>query len=296
MIPQRLKQGDTIGLAVPCHLAKKERYQPIIEALKVMGYRVKCASNFYSSGWGYIASNDERAEDINELISDDDVKMIFFGGGEGADDVLPLLDYETAKQKPKLYLSYSDGTSILNSIWQKTGIVTSYGQMPGIVINPTQYNLEQFSRHICALSPRHIPAAPWHVLTQGRAEGTLIGGYLDNFLFLIAAGRIPIGGAQQYILFLEDHEQFFSIHHESVLLARLEQLGIMPHVRGILFGHYSDPVNEQLLQRLALLGKKWNIPVAYCDDFGHGVHHAILPIGAYAALDTIQSTLEYQYL
>jgi len=68
---------------------------------------------------------------------------------------------------------------------------------------------------------------------------------------------------------------------------------ILPHVSGMLFGHYSKPVNGHLLERLRRLGEKWNIPVAYCDDFGHGENHAILPIGAEAALDTEQHTLRY---
>ena len=69
----------------------------------------------------------------------------------------------------------------------------------------------------------------------------------------------------------------------------------MEHVTGLLFGHYSDPVNEQLLERLRRVGERWGIPVAYCDDFGHGVNHAILPIGVTATLDTEKHMLSYQW-
>jgi len=41
-----------------------------------------------------------------------------------------------------------------------------------------------------------------------------------------------------------------------------------------------------LMERLKRFGVKHDVPVVYCDDFGHGNNHAILPIGCDAALDT----------
>ena len=36
---------------------------------------------------------------------------------------------------------------------------------------------------------------------------------------------------------------------------------------------------QSLLDRLERFGLRHGVPVAYCDDFGHGENHAILPIG-----------------
>ena len=155
----------------------------LCEAILNMGYKVKCAKNLFSDSWGYAASDTERADDLNELIRDESVRMVFFGGGEGADDVLPMLDFDAAKKDPKLYLSYSDGTTILNSIWAKTGIGVLYGQMPGIVPKFTEYNLDQFNRFVTGFPTEHIANTEWKTLTHGTAEGTLIGGYLLNFFF-----------------------------------------------------------------------------------------------------------------
>ena len=295
MLPPRLKAGDVIGLASPSWLATKEGYAPITMALEQMGFRVKYAKNLFANGWGYAASPEERAADLNELICDPSVRMIFFGGGEGADDVLPLLDYQAVSADPKLYLSYSDGTSILNSIWAQTGILTLYGQMPGLIPDISEYNRAQFLNHTMTLPKEHISNTTWHTLIPGSAEGTLIGGYLSNFIFLSSVGRIPLNEGGRYILFIEDHERFNGIESESALIGRLEQCGIMPFVTGLLFGHYSKQTNAQLLERLQRLGDKWNIPVAYCDDFGHGENHAILPIGASAVLNTQCCRLTYRW-
>lgn len=286
-----LHKGDTIGLAAPSWLMTPEKAQPIIDALTGMGYRVKCPDKLFANSWGYAASPEERADAFNQMIRDDEVKMVFFSGGEGADDVTPLLDYEAARNNPKIYLSYSDGTSILNTLWAKGCGRELYGQMPGLVTQISDYDLGQFERFTTGLPEKHTPNTQWHCLTPGRGEGTLIGGYLLNFTYLVLQGVIPLD--RDYVLFIEDHEQFFKIEAESAFIGRFEQCGIMPHVKGLLFGHYSTPVNEQLLERLRRLGERWNIPVAYCDDFGHGENHAIFPIGEHAVLDTDAGTLEY---
>jgi len=295
ILPPRLKKGDTIGLASPSWLITEKWAEPIAEALESMGYRVKYARNLFANSWGYAASPEERADDLNELIRDESVRMIFFGGGEGADDVTSMLDYASAKADPKLWLSYSDGTSILNSVWANSGISVLYGQMPGLMPGISDYNRDQFERFTTSLPCEHISNSPWRCLTPGTAQGTLIGGYLFNFIYLTAMGKIPLDRDRRYILFIEDHEKFFGIESESAHIGRLEQCGIMSCTSGLLFGHYSAPVNEHLLERLRRLGERWNIPVAYCDDFGHGENHAILPIGASATLDTEQHTLCYQW-
>lgn len=300
MLAGSLRPGDTIGLASPSWLATEESVAPAVAALEKLGYSVRLAPQLFGHGLDYVASPEERAEGFNALIRDPAVRLVFFGGGEGADDIVPLLDYEAARRDPKLYLSYSDGTSILSAIYAKTGLVTLYGQrpgtMPGIVdVNPMEYNRRQFAAFTTGLPERHVAAAPWRTLVPGRAEGTLVGGYLANAIFAAATGRLTHEPAGDLLLFVEDHEMFNGIEAFSAHIARLEQCGIMPRVRGLLFGHYSAPVNEQVLARLTRLGEKWGIPVAYSDDFGHGENNAILPVGAWAALDAEKCTLKYDW-
>ena len=300
MLAPLLCPGDTVGLASPSWLATEETIAPAVAALQSLGYRVRLAPHIFASGWDYAAAPEERSESFNALIRDPDVRLVFFGGGEGADDIVPLLDYEAVRRDPKLYLSYSDGTSILNAIHAKTGLVTLYGQSPGklpdaVDRRPTDYNLRQVEAFTASLPRRHTAAASWRTLVPGRAEGMLVGGYLANTVFAAATGRLVPEAAEDLVLFVEDHRMFNGIEALSAHIARLEQCGIMPRVRGLLFGHYSVPVDEQLLTRLTRLGEKWKIPVAYSDDFGHGENSAILPIGVRAALDAEKCTLEYDW-
>ncbi len=286
MLAKTLQPGDTIGLVAPSHIATREGYAPIIAGLEAAGYRVKTGENLYKATYGYAATPAERAQDFNQMAADPDVRLVFFGGGEGANEILPLIDYGLIARTRKRYLSYSDGTDLLLAIQSKTGLQTDYGQTPGLFAAISDYDFSQFRAHMVDGAPaRHIGNGTWRAVYPGRATGTLVGGYLGNFAYLLGTDFFSWRKDGRYVLFLEDHEVFVSMDRLSALLARVEQSPFMPCVAGLLFGHYSENEPPELCERLARLGEAWQIPVAHCDDFGHGKNHAIFPIGERATLD-----------
>lgn len=278
-----------VGLVAPSHVATREHYAPIIAGLESAGYRVKTGENLYKATYGYAATPEERAADFNQMAADPAVRLVFFGGGEGGNETLPLIDYGLIAQNPKLYLSYSDGTDILLAIQSKTGLQTYYGQTPGLFAGISDYDLSQFRAHMVDGAPvRHLGNSAWRAVCPGRAEGTLVGGYLGNFAYQLGTRFFSWNEKERYLLFLEDHEGFSPMDRLSAFLARVEQSPFMDCVAGLLFGHYSENEPLELCERLARLGEKWQIPVAHCDDFGHGKNHAILPIGCRATLDATE--------
>ena len=76
-------------------------------------------------------------------------------------------------------------------------------------------------------------------------------------------------------------------------LSYIEQNDIIKNISGILFGHYSENECPELESCLERFGKRHNIPVIKCDDFGHGINHGIIPIGQEARLDTNKEILDY---
>ncbi len=293
MIADKLKPGDTIGIVSPSHVADAERYAKGIAVLESLGFRVKCGENLYQDTYGYLATEQERADDLNAMVRDDEVKMVLFGGGEGGNEVLPLLDYDAIRQHPKLFLSYSDGTTILNAIHARTGLVTYYGQAPGIFFDLRYYDWRQFMAAFVEGTRGFVPAESWRTLHPGRGEGLLTGGYTRNFAMLQGGPYFAFDAGQRYVLFLEDHEKFSDVAAVSAYLSHLEQSELIQGVAGLLFGHYAQIVPPELLNRLARFGAKYGVPVVYCDDFGHGVHHGVLPIGVPAVLDADAQTLRF---
>lgn len=296
MIADRLKYGDTIGLVAPSHIADPAKYEHNIFILNSRGFKVKVGKNMYNKTYGYSASETERAEDLNDMFSDDEVKMVFFGGGEGGNELLPYIDFENIAKHPKIVCSYSDGTTILNAIHSKTGLVTYYGQAPGTFFDLRYYDYMQFTSHFVDGNVREfVSNSKWQTMNSGVCEGILIGGYTRNFALLTGSPYFAYDTNRKYVLFLEDHEKFCELNEVSSYISHIEQSSFMNNVAGFLFGHYSTTGHPELFERLERFEKKYGIPVAYCDDFGHGVNHAILPIGCYAKLDTVNKSMSFDY-
>ena len=290
-----LKQGDTIGIIAPSWVADKNDYERYAKGIEKLGFQIKFGKNIYKDTYKYIASVEERIEDLNEMIYDETVKMVFFGGGYGSVDLLPYIDYKKIKELPKIFLSYSDGTSILNAIYAQTGITTYYGQTPGLFDNISKYDRSQFVSHLVEGNVSDYTSnSEWHTITEGCCKGSLLGGYLVNFVLTLGNKFFPYQTDKNYILFIEESDKFQSVQDVSMFLTCIGQSRLMEQVTGLLFGHYSDNVSPLLFEVLERFGKKFNIPVAYCDDFGHGANHAIFPIGREALLDTKNKTLFFQ--
>ena len=295
MLAPNLKKGAVIGLCSPSSKISPESVEKISFGMQRMGFSVVAADNIYKLTDGYLPSVQERADDLNQLIHDDRVDLIFFSGGEAGPELLPYIDYEYYKNHPKPMLSYSDSTSILNAVWAQTGVTTYYGQTPKLFVDLRQYDWEHFCAHLMEGPAKvHTANTKWHVQHAGKAEGILVGGYSRNFAMLQGGRYFSFDPREKYLLFLEDHEKFGDPSYVSAMISHIEQSDFIDHVSGLIFGHYSSVLNEHLLARLARFGEKHNVPVVYCDDFGHGVNHAILPIGRRAMLDTETCTLVYK--
>lgn len=297
MQAERLRKGGTIGIFCPSHVADMKRYAQTARALERLGFAVKFGKNVCLDSYGYAASAEERAQDLNELVADEEVQMVLFNGGESAVEILPHIDYEAIRRHPKLFCSYSDATSILNTIHARTGLVTYYGPGAGDFADLRLYNYEQFCAHFVQgyEAPKaFVSDSEWKTLHGGCCEGRLIGGYSALFALLLSNRYFRYDGQEKYLLFLEDHEMFSNVGEAATYLGFVEQSAFMERVTGLIFGQYAAEAPEALLRCLQRLGERNNIPVVYTDDFGHGARHAVLPIGRRAKLDADAQSLLFE--
>jgi len=296
MYAPKLQLGSTIGIISPSHVAKADEYARITRVFKRLGFKVKLGANISKDTWGYVASAAERAADLNAMVADDAVDMVYFSGGESGVDILPEIDYENIKRHPKIFCSYSDGTSIVNAIYAQTGLVTYYGVAPGDFIDLRQYDYEQFIAHFVDGNPKEFSSdSEWKTLNGGKCEGVLIGGYSSLFGLLLSNRYFKYDKSVKYLLFIEDSDYFSNVGEVATYLSSIGQSEFMDCVTGLIFGHYADTVPDDLLKYLKRFGKEHGIPVVYTDDFGHGTKHAILPIGVTAKLDANAKRLRFRY-
>ena len=287
MMAQRLSPGDTIGIVCPSHVADETYYRDVVATIEQKGFRVKLGANIYKNTYGYLASEQERADDFNRMVADDTVKMILFSGEYGANEILPLIDYEAVARHPKLYSSYSDGTNILNAVYAKTGLVVHYGIGAGEFRDMQPYDYAQFEAHFIQGNEARALCGngAWKTVRPGVCEGILVGGHVAVFAWQLGGAYFRYDAKERYLLFLEDHESINPVAAVGAYLSHIEQNPFVRSVGGLIFGHYSDDVPKELLDRLARFGDRYNVPVVYTDDFGHYCRHAVLPVGVPARLD-----------
>ena len=101
--PKKLLPGATVGILAPSLGVRPEDMEIPIRTLQSMGFRVRLSRHLYSMTDGYAGSVEERAQDWNDMIADDGIDMLLFGGGEVSNQLLPYIDYDNVRRYPKSY-------------------------------------------------------------------------------------------------------------------------------------------------------------------------------------------------
>lgn len=284
--PNKLMLGDTIGILAPSYALEPEWIAKSVQTLKDMGFSVAFSNHLFSKANGYAGSIEERAADFNDMITDDSVQMLIFGGGEVSNEILPYIDYQNIISHPKIICSYSDSITLLNAIHSQTGLVTFHGASLRTFERLSEYNKNSFLDRLMSSKTEYQRSSKWKTVHSGKCQGILTGGYLVNYAALQGLKYFHFEPQQKYLLFLEDHERFSSPAVVSKWLSNLEHRDVFSHVTGLIFGHYSlesHPLLDEILWRI---GERYQIPVVRCEDYGHGENNAIFPIGIAAELDT----------
>ena len=294
IIPNRLKKGDTIGIITPSDCLSADDMQYVEASTKYLndrGYKIKFAKNALKDTLGYSLTADEKADDIHEMFLDDEVNAIFaMCGGSNAFSCIDKLDYELIKTNPKILLGFSDIDTLTMAIYKKTGLITFNGISfySGFSKRYDEYSVnEVFERLKAGKIGKINQAEAWKVLRKTNnsiVEGRLIGA--NAWVMSNIAGTEYIPDTNGAILCIED------LGFESIPATLSKSLHILNYhkvfdnLSGILVGSYeheSGITLEDILINEII--KDRDIPIMKCNDFGHGTHHTVLPIGAMARMD-----------
>lgn len=293
MIPTKLKKGDTIGVIAPSNYIEKDDLEYINASIALMeasGFKVKFGKYVFEDTLGYGTSPEKRAADINWAFKDDKVKAIMcVKGGEDSNTTLDYIDYEMIKKHPKIICGFSDNTSILNAIHEKTGLVTYHGPtFKSLTSWETGYAYKQFIKTFVEDTRSLIMGEPedeYTTIQAGQATGELVGGNLSLFTKLVC-GKYAVN-VQDKILFLE--ELGFEAAPEMVNsnIYYLKQNGVFDRIAGLWIGNYEHP-SKIGLEKIIInaIGDEYKFPIIKSDNFGHIDKKIIIPIGTKAEINT----------
>lgn len=291
IIANKIKPGDTIGVVAPSNPIIGDNIEELKKAKEILekdGFKVIFSKNIFSNTNRYTATAKEKAEDINEMFKNKEVKMIWCAkGGNNSNSVFEYLDYEAIKENPKIICGYSDITSLTNIIHEKTGLVTFSGtNFKTIATDETDYSYkEAIKRFVKGSLEIGKEKTGYKTIKEGTAEGELVGGNLFLTRGMVC-GKYSISFKNK-ILFLEE----LGIETEPAVINNflyyMKQNGVFDEIKGLWLGNYeheSKITIEEIVQEV--LGDEYDFPIIKSNNFGHCETKTVIPIGTKARIDT----------
>jgi muramoyltetrapeptide carboxypeptidase len=303
--PLALRPGDTVGIVAPASNVRPEHLEAGCSALREVGYKPFYFESILERDLYFAGSAARRARELEEMFVSDQVRAIICArGGYGSNYLLDVLDLNKIKAHPKIFVGYSDLTTLLTYFADSAGIVTFHGPMVAKDFAHAEgVDVASWERALNGSSDWAVELdSNVKSLVEGSAEGILYGGCLS---ILVASLGTPYEiRTVGTILFLEDlAAKPFQIDR---MLMQLKLAGKLADVEGIIFGEVLDcrqstdtnkdqgyTLEEVVLRVVGDLG----VPVAYGLRSGHVSRRNItLPFGVRAALNVASSGVKLQVL
>ena len=291
--PPALRPGDTVGVIAPASNIQRAELDAGCEALRCAGYRPFYFDSILEQDHYFAGSVERRARELEEMFVRDDVRAVVCArGGYGANYSLRELDLEKIKAHPKIFVGYSDITTLLTYFSDAAGFVTFHGPMAAKDwAHEDGVELASWQAAVSGATPWNVPVnAGVSGLVEGDGEGVLYGGCLSILVASLGTPyEIKTAGT---ILFLEDLAA--KPYQVDRMLMQLKLAGHFDAVRGIVFGEMVDCVQNAnqrytLQEVVTRIVGELRVPVAFGVRSGHVTSGNItLPFGVRAKL-TVRS-------
>lgn len=291
------------------------RLRRSIAFLEASGRRVIIDQSCFVHGDGP-ASRRARANALNRTFEDPDIDLVMSAvGGDGATDIVGLLNFELLKQHPKYLVGYSDFSAVLLGAHAAAGLVAIDGPsaLPQLGGDPglASWSLDHLSEVLRCRTEALTIEGPGEIETErgdwqvgadpmrarperavpvvsGEAEGPLIVANLEILTRLAGTRFCPdLEGA----VLLIEHGDGASAAQVCDQLASLAARDVFDAISGLGVGTCAmantDAVAavHQWISMAQTRGMLAEMPVAVGLPFGHTSPRASLPIGEQARFD-----------
>ena len=276
--PAALAFGDSIGIVAPAGSFKRDVFERGVRKLQSMGFEVKYDQEIFQND-RYLAGKDNvRAEQIHRYFSDPEIKAIFCArGGYGSLRLIRYLKLGIIRANPKIFMGYSDITTLLLYLQRRCSLVAFHGPM--VTPDLGREEISPFVQdHLLRLLGNPQPIGELsdsgiEVIRKGQASGLLTGGCLT--LVALSIGTPFEVQTRDRILFLEDVGE--PLYRIDRLLTYLKVAGKLRGVKGLVFGKMEDCYSTELPAVIADVLRGFKMPILYNFSSGHGGDNLALP-------------------
>jgi muramoyltetrapeptide carboxypeptidase len=296
--PPRLREGDTIAIVAPgSTVERRDLLNPGIRMLEKMGFRVRFDDRIFQSS-RYLAGEDHsRAEELMRAFEDPFVRAIItLRGGYGCSRLIPLLMEKRLRQNAKVFMGFSDITTLHLFFRRRFGWITFHGPMaasPGF--ESTSADQQE---HLMALwtDPEYRAVLRFpqlETIVPGSAEGMLTGGCLS--LIVASIGTLYEIKTEGKILFLEDHGE--PPYRLDRMFMHLQLAGKLRSIAGLVLGSFPgcEPSqgNYTAMDTLKEIVSRLGVPALANFPAGHGAENWAFALGAKVRVDTEERSLKF---
>jgi muramoyltetrapeptide carboxypeptidase len=295
--PPALMPGDTVGIVAPASPIQRNLLDAGCLALFRMGYKPFFLDSIFEQDLYFAGSVKRRARELEEMFRRPEVKAIICArGGYGCNYLLEEFDLNAVRENPKVFVGYSDVTTLLTWFTDVAKLITFHGPMITRDFDDAADLL-----HVPSWKSALEGKAQWEIaavpgsgiepIVGGSAEGTLYGGCLS---MLAASVGTPYAiRTEDTILFIEDiGAKPFQVDR---MLMQMKLAGKFNGVRGIVFGEMMNCVQQhdqgyRLQDVVKRVVGDLGIPIAYGLRSGHvSKQNITLPFGVRARLQVADS-------
>lgn len=182
--PRALRAGDRVAIVATASPFDPQELERGGAELRALGFEPVWQPSVFART-GYVAGPARvRAEALVQAWTDPSIAAIVAArGGYGSVHLLPLLDPAAFAGTPKVFIGYSDNTSLMTWLTLRCGITTLHGPMieGRLARGAGGYDRDTFERCLLRTAPAGVITHPSvEVLKSGTASGMLIGGTMTQ--------------------------------------------------------------------------------------------------------------------
>lgn len=288
-----LQPGDVIDIVATSAKCSEEAFIGIRQLIHSWGLECHIPDDLFGDNLLYANSDEKRFKHLTKALLNTKSKVVWsLLGGFGSTRLIPMLEQLPIPNHTKLFVGFSDVTSIhifLQNHWNWPTIHGPSG-LQAIQNKISSNSIEKlktllFNRNSSFL---YHQIKPLNDLAErdNQINGSIIGGNLH--LIQASLGTTWQINADHKIIFIEEiHERAYRVDRA---LVQLQQSGVLDKAKAILFGDFVDsgePDGRFLVKEtLQAFAQSCSLPVLQINDVGHGPINDPLILGHLVNLRT----------